>query len=613
MSQEARVQQAGANLQKAEQEHAETQKCAYKISEALMNYKAELESLNRLMEEAQKGSQKQTGKGSQSGSLPKSNSRKKPAPEGSAAQGPAPQKNPAPQENNGDPVPTDTQATQAPGSAHVPAPEAAKVTESDVLELETMIKEIDSRIESVGKEERRATKRAKRYKKPARKVAQKVLNKLFGARKPKTVVEEETILADDCHEQLGKLQNEKATLLKKLEEAKRFISEAPPADLASKNFEDVTGNPEPSPVKGDKKESPETSDSKDTDPIKSEEQKEEVEGPDSEQTPKQEDEQRQDSAPQADQTRERFSTGLFSPLSKARDRVKKVQEKIAENQKRLSEKFEEVCLEQRERATAGKKTFAEAKHLKKVAELIDQELAKGGETVSLKTKDGKERTVTREKAQQLKAAAIKGAEVKKADAAQNIVEGSVQAAAAHGAHSATGRLSKEVKTAGTTVANSLGSNAGSAAVDFGARCIQKGGVGKDDAIQAAADVAFQTTKGVLTQVGQNVARSAIKGVVKEVAPELAKHIPGLAAINNTYAVGCAVLSANSVGEAFSNGTNAAVDVGISYGCAAAGQALIPIPFVGAFAGAAVGSLTIRGKNCLVEWWWSEPETAKVTA
>jgi hypothetical protein len=133
-------------------------------------------------------------------------------------------------------------------------------------------------------------------------------------------------------------------------------------------------------------------------------------------------------------------------------------------------------------------------------------------------------------------------------------------------------------------------------VDLGARCLAEGGVSKEEVGEAAKEVVCQTVKGVATQVFQDVARSAVKGVVKEIAPQAASYIPGVSAINSAYTIGSAVYSSKTVGEAVCNGTSAAVDMGISCAFAAAGQTCIPIPVVGAFVGSAAGALAIKVKN-----------------
>lgn len=559
-SQRARVKQAVAKKQQAEELHVKTGNNAVRVSEATVDYIVEFESLNRLLEQ----SKQQTVR----------------AEKESAAQS--------------------ADAPQAAGSNQPKTPTAA-----EIQDLETQIQDIDAKIAAADKAEQRAQKRADRYKKPGRKIVQKILHKV-GARKPGTVVEEETILANENHEQKLKLESQKEALLKTLDVAKKSLAEINEQSLR--------------PQKEEVSESPNNSNSGKTDSKGATErqQNNEDEAPKPEQKPAQDDEQgpapspeseqkeqsrresKEGTSPEAKPSEESSLGRLFAPIIKP---VKRNQEKLAKCAEKVARAAEEALVEQRELVFEAKDDFAESKDLLQVADFINKQLAQDKDGGNPTAPRGRRIAEIQEQARAVQSLAA----LKTTLTAADVVAGSAVASATHSVHSAAGRLCKEVKTAGTTTSNTLGSVTGSVVVNFGANCIAQGKLDKNDAIQAAKQVAIQTTKGVATQVAGQVVRSGIKGAVKEISPRLAKTIPGLSTINNVYAVGSAALAADSVGGAIANGANAATDVGISYVCASVGQALLPIPFVGAFVGSVGGSLIIHGKNCFISYLCSDSE------
>jgi hypothetical protein len=566
--QKGRVHQAFENLQKAEQTYAKTGNRAYKVSEAYVNYVVESELLDRFREStgpqaAPKGSSSQPFS---NGKEPSKDPKAKPSAEGARGVV-APDAN---QPSGGETAPSE--------------PPVEGPTESDIQALETEIGDIDVKIEVVGNEENRAKNRVQRYKKPLRKQVQKFLHTVFIARKPGTVVEEETILQTLNHEQKGKLEKQRAFLLSKLEEMIKLVREKPAVDLSEKKIAKLA-SPEP-------ESSDPASEKLDADPNK-------AEGPQSE-------EQSPESAAEATTENSYSSRGSLSipqaakgAALKAKEAALKAKERVVQVAKDVEKRADGFVLEGHEKAFYGKKQLHEAKRFQEIAELIDEKLSDSRDGVSLKMKDGQIKIVSKEQAQRLKAKALQESAARVDCAARNVIEGGVGATAAHSIGSGARRLGKQIDKIHLTGANALGSNAGAAVVDLGARCIAEGRVSKEAVGDAAKQVACQTVKGVATQVFQEVARSAVKGAVKEVAPRAARCIPGVAVLNSAYTIGSAVCSANTPAEALCNGASAAVDLGISCGCAAAGQALIPIPFVGAFVGSAAGALVIKGKNGLL--------------
>jgi hypothetical protein len=600
--QQGRVQKASANLKKAEQLHAKTKKDAYKISEAMVDLTVELESLNRITASLQPGA-----KGvSEGGSAPQIPSAKKPS--GGTNPSTAPEIKPEATDSSstrtkenktgmsGAEKAKDTQASSNPQTSETKtAPQETPIvvpTTADIQSLEAEIMAIDVKIEGVGKEEQRATRRAKRYKKRWKKLGQKCLHKFFNARKPGTVVEEETILGTLNHDQKVKLEELKTSLLIKLEEMKKLIRETPAANLSAKKVEDLTTSSEPG---------------------RSEEQQQHVEGeaqnakanPDEPEDPQSTEQEapKVEEAQSLESAAEDTTENSYGPrgvclkaLQTAKKKMQKAKEKVLQVTKNVGDKAEMAVLEGHEKAFYGKEQLHEAKRLKKIAKLIEKKLSDGRDGVTLKMKDGQIKTLSKEQALKLKTEALQKSAAKTECAARNVIEGSVAATAAHSVKSGARRLAKHLDKIHLTGADALGSNAGAAVVDLGARCIAEGGVSKEEVGEAAKEVVCQTVKGVATQVFQDVARSTVKGVVKEIAPQAASYIPGVSAINSAYTIGSAVYSSNTVGEAICNGTSAAVDMGISCAFAAAGQACIPIPVVGAFVGSAAGSLAIKVKN-----------------
>ncbi len=588
--QKGRVHQAFETLQQAEQANAKTGNGAHKISEAFVNYVVELELLNRFRaaKDAQKGGKAASGGAPKppSGNKEKLPTASTPNPAGNGASSKnVEQDNPATPSTEGEKDAVVLEVNKATTPA---APLSELPTDADIQALEAEIKAIDVKIAGSGKEEKRAMKRVKRYKKWWRKVSQKFLHTVFEARKPGTVVDEETILATLNHEQKVALEQTRAGLASKLEELKNRVREKPPIDLSGRKIEkSFSEQKEPSAEEELQKTDADPEKPKDT-------QRDEQEKPpvEEEQSPAAAAAAATDDACPTDESQ----GGCLDALRKAKGKLQRTQEKAVRAAKTVEEYGDSVVRARHEQFFIGKKQFLEAKRLQKIADLIDKKLSQGGEGVSLKMKNGQEKSLTREQSQKLKAKVLRECAAKTDSAAKNIIDGSISATAGQSVKSAARCLGKRIEKIHLSSANALGSTAGAAVVDFGAHCIAEGKISGEEAGEAVKEVVCQTAKSVAKQVAQDVARSVIKGVVKEVAPKAAQYIPGVAAINSVLTIGSAALHSNSVGEAVSNGTSAAVDMGISFACAAAGQALIPIPFVGAFAGSAAGSLVIMGKN-----------------
>lgn len=226
-SQKGRVEQALANVRKAEALHAKTGNDACEISKAQVNFVAEQESLTRLLAEvaqasvlegqqasvpiAQKSATERTQKKQQKRQQPEQATA--PIPSGSGG-------GQDEMQSGGDPKPVEDKA-KAPDVPPWP-------TEADIHAIEGEIAAVEKDISIAQVEERRARKRAKRYKRWWRKHAQKILHTVALARKPGTVVEEETILSQENGKNKAKLEEKKEALVKKLDETKKKVAEGPP-------------------------------------------------------------------------------------------------------------------------------------------------------------------------------------------------------------------------------------------------------------------------------------------------------------------------------------------------------------------------------------------------
>lgn len=567
--QQQRVKQLSAKVKEQELLHAKTGRSAWKISEASVDLLVEQEFLNRLIAELPKGTKKLAEASSKKGSKDEPHAESKEGVDGGKSDGAHKEQDVKQPSQKSEPI---------------------VLSAADIQALETQIMTLDAKIEAVNQAENRANKRVKRYKKWWRKLTQKGLHTVCNARKPGTVVEEETILGTLNHEQKLKLQEEKVALVKKLKEAQKGMQESSSKVDGTESLrsaqdpsQENPGNTEP-----DKSDIPTPDEQQESRDKQSEDSVKE--------TPSKKGEQSSESE-ESNGSEDALSGKKLDLLRQLKEKLLLPQEKMVAQAQKAEEYFDRVLRDKQAQADFGKKEFFESKQLEKIAALIDRKLSEEGDRVSLKMKDGQEKVLTREQAQKLKVQALEKAQAKVNTAAE-IIGG---ATAASGLKSGAHRLGKELKKAHVSAANTLGSNAGSAVADLGVRWCTEGNAVFKDTGKIAAEVGVQTAKGVATQVAQNVARSAVKGIVKEIAPEAARYVPGLEVVNRAYAVGSAVLSGNSVGESISNGVSASVDLGITYGCTVAAQTLIPIPFLGAFAGALAGSLVVKGKNRIVSW------------
>lgn len=272
--------------------------------------------------------------------------------------------------------------------------------------------------------------------------------------------------------------------------------------------------------------------------------------------------------------------------------MKNMERMVQKKVKVVQDAANDVRQEGRSEAAHGQKQLKKARQLDKAADYLDAKLAEGASKITLKNNDGKEVTLTREQAKQVSSQARLKSQMKALKGVDNVFRGTTKASAGHGVASGAKKLGKEIGKIRSSGAEAFASNMGAMTVDF----IAQGDYSAAAVEGAAKGVVHQTAKGVGVQIVQNVAHSALKGAAKELAPKLAEKIPGVSTINAVYSVGSAVFQAKSPEEAFENGIHAAVDLGIQTGCAALGQALIPVPILGTFLGSAVGSGVIHLKN-----------------
>lgn len=172
--------------------------------------------------------------------------------------------------------------------------------------------------------------------------------------------------------------------------------------------------------------------------------------------------------------------------------------------------------------------------------------------------------------------------------------GKAQAVVGRATTSGTKQLKKELQGA----ANALGGSCGAATMTAILNFEQY-----ENPIEAIKEIGSETINSTVNQGVKNVVINGLRGAAKEVLPNVP--IPGVNTIQTCYTLGNALVNSSSPEEAMKNVANAGADIGISLGCTAVGQALIPVPFLGSFIGSMAGTFAIYGKNQLVES-WSKP-------
>ena len=264
--------------------------------------------------------------------------------------------------------------------------------------------------------------------------------------------------------------------------------------------------------------------------------------------------------------------------------------------KKVKELSAKSLQEGRDSVSAGQEELALASKCMKMADKIDELLEKGAEKITLKKRDGHEEQLTREQAERLSSSLREKQWSETVSGVEDVVLGGAVATVSHSVMSGAKRLGKEFEQAPVTAANALGSNVGSAAVDF----LAQGDFTCEALDRKVQEVAVSTIKGVSSQVAERVAFSMFKGAVKEIAPGLVKSMPGLSTIHSVYSVASAAFSAKTWEQGCRNGASAALDTGIMGFWMLAGQTFIPVPFLGTAAGSAAGSIGIKVKNVVTK-------------
>lgn len=113
-------------------------------------------------------------------------------------------------------------------------------------------------------------------------------------------------------------------------------------------------------------------------------------------------------------------------------------------------------------------------------------------------------------------------------------------------------------------------------------------------------VVINTIKSTIKSAGYSIISTttdkAVTRVIKTVSPRLAKSLPIAGTILNTVELGYMLFKV----EPLENKMNALADIGIACVATAAGQAIIPIPLLGAFIGNIAGTAIIELKNAYTE-------------
>jgi hypothetical protein len=246
----------------------------------------------------------------------------------------------------------------------------------------------------------------------------------------------------------------------------------------------------------------------------------------------------------------------------------------------------------------GKRKFEEVKLRHKKIQKIDHLIEKSsGDTVTFHHKGTK---VTLSKAQATEFVKQQRVQCENTfqEGVSNQFQGVSQAAMGQGIKSITKQVGAEITAAPAAVASELGSSLGHALV----HCDQYDSVG-----DAVMDVGKSTAVNTAVHATKSIALEALKGAVKEVAPSLAKKIPGVSTIDVVCQLGVSLHDATSVSDAIDKladtGANIGIECASSYVGGAIGQAVIPVPVVGTFVGGviggALGSGVIRLKDSVL--------------
>lgn len=240
-----------------------------------------------------------------------------------------------------------------------------------------------------------------------------------------------------------------------------------------------------------------------------------------------------------------------------------------------------------EKSKAANQKLKDARlNLKKI-ELMNKKINQSTDGSIKVSSGGKEVTLTKSQAESL----VKAHHSKVVGSIRSglfqSVEGRVQSVAGRAMKTGSKQFGKELEAAPIALGDNLGCYAADALLNFN---------NYDNVGALAVDVTKNTLSKTTIQATKSVALAAFKGAVKEVAPNLVKKIPGVNILDAGYSFGKGIYNSKSLEEAFSNTANTGCDMAIQYASIAGVQALIPVPFVGAFVGSLVGGIIIKGKE-----------------
>jgi hypothetical protein len=172
--------------------------------------------------------------------------------------------------------------------------------------------------------------------------------------------------------------------------------------------------------------------------------------------------------------------------------------------------------------------------------------------------------------------------------AERIVAAKVTHVAGKALISGGRQLNEEVSHAKAAFGDALGANIADAVLNLGEY---------KDLQDVSVKVVSASAKSAAVGAVERVALETFKGAIEEISKPIADKIPGLNVIHATFTIGQTIFNAQTAQEAVVNSVHVGVNLGVSTGCAALGQILIPIPFAGAAAGSLVGGLVNKG----IDW------------
>jgi len=270
-------------------------------------------------------------------------------------------------------------------------------------------------------------------------------------------------------------------------------------------------------------------------------------------------------------------TKVHTALSAAQKRVEKP---IRDYQETLDESIKSA----NQRIGAGKEKIKQAKEIKQRVRAIDKELKEYETNSTAKNKSFQKLKELQDEKEQRQ----KKCRALRRSAKRNIEQGQRNRLNASMQKKAISTAERHVKNVDT-----WGSNFG-ASVGREAISLMNGTT--EDMGQAAKNVAASTAQSHLKLGVKAVVYETTKEYITHQAPRLAKKVPGLNTCSYIWDAGCTLYNSKTWSGASVRGGLVAANIGINTFFMTVGQSLIPIPFVGAAVGSAVGTLVSTAYN-----------------